>query len=118
MQYWRAANKSSGEFVGCCGLRPYDIEDSVYETGEHIVNSQWGKGYATEAARGVIKYAFEHMAIPKLFAGHHPVNTVSGKLLKKLGFEYIGDHFYEPTGLEHPSYKLDNPRSGQNNNGR
>lgn len=26
---------------------------------------------------------------------------------KKLGFIYIGDEFYEPTGLYHPSYELE-----------
>ncbi|MBE6011459.1 MAG: N-acetyltransferase, partial [Lachnospiraceae bacterium] len=32
----------------------------------------------------------------------------SEKLLTKLEFQYIGKHFYEPTGLYHPSYELVN----------
>jgi len=41
-----------------------------------------------------------------LFAGHNPNNTNSRKVLEKLGFTYVGDEFYEPTGLYHPSYKF------------
>ena len=30
------------------------------------------------------------------------------KVLQKLGFVYVSDEFYEPTGLYHPSYELIN----------
>ena len=33
-------------------------------------------------------------------------SAASSKVLHKLGFHYIGDEFYEPTGLNHPSYEL------------
>ena len=40
-----------------------------------------------------------------LFAGHNPKNVASRKiLLEKLGFAYVGDVFYPPTGMNHPSY--------------
>ena len=41
-----------------------------------------------------------------IFAGHNPKNTASCYVLEKLGFQYIGDEYYEPTGLYHPSYEL------------
>lgn len=66
----------------------------------------WGQGYAKEAVRAVIDYAFTTLCTEKLFAGHNPQNTASHKLLVSLGFSYIGDVFYEPTGLYHPSYEL------------
>ena len=43
---------------------------------------------------------------PSVFAGHNPHNTASPKLLEKLGFSPIGEEFYPPTGLYHPSYRL------------
>lgn len=46
------------------------------------------------------------LKVEKLFAGRNPQNTASKKKLNKLGFHYIGDEFYEPTGLYHPSYEL------------
>ena len=74
--------------------------------GFHLCPEFWGKGYATEAANAVIDYAFGQLHAEGLFAGHNPKNTVSGKILTKLGFEYIGDEFYAPTRLYHPSYEM------------
>lgn len=54
----------------------------------------------------MIEYAFTELNAVKLYAGHHPHNIGSRKLLVRLGFQYIGDNFYEPTGLYHPSYEM------------
>ena len=104
VQYWPIFELRTGEFIGCCGLRPH--EGDCYELGFHLRPSFWGKGCAQEAARAVIDYAFHYLYAGGLFAGHNPNNTASKKLLLKLGFTYIGDEFYEPTGLFHPSYEL------------
>ena len=74
----------------------------------HLRPEFWGQGYAAESANAVIEYAFTVLKANKLFAGHNPNNNKSQKLLNKLGFIYIGDEFYEPTGLYHPSYELEN----------
>jgi RimJ/RimL family protein N-acetyltransferase len=51
-------------------------------------------------------YAFRSLKVKALFAGHNPKNLSSRNLLINLGFNYTHDEFYEPTGLEHPSYLL------------
>lgn len=104
VQYWPVFSLYSDELVGCCGLRPY--RENKYELGFHLLPEFWRQGYAAEAARSVIDYAFSVMEVKGLFAGHNPNNTASAKVLSKLGFTYIGDEFYEPTGLYHPSYEL------------
>ncbi len=109
VQYWCIFELSTETLVGCCGLRPYDIQNSVYEIGVHLCKDYWGKGYASEAMLKVIDYAFREMTVRKLFAGHNPQNIASQNMLSKLGFTYIGTKFYEPTGLYHPSYELQNP---------
>jgi ribosomal-protein-alanine N-acetyltransferase len=106
LQYWPVFALASGEHVGCCGLRPYQERDDVLELGFHIRSALWGQGYASEAARAVIHYAFDVLGVTGLFAGHHPRNEVSGHLVRKLGFRYTHDEFYPPTGLDHPSYFL------------
>lgn len=105
LQYWPIFEIASGELIGCCGLRPY--EKGKYEIGFHLRPKFWRQGYAVEAANAVIEYAFAVLKAEGLFAGHNPQNTASAKVLRKLGFHYIGDKFYEPTGLYHPSYELD-----------
>lgn len=108
VQYWPIFDSAENDLIGCCGLRPYQADE--YEIGFHLRPEFWGRGYAQESAGAVIEYAFTVLKADKLFAGHHPDNNKSRKLLSKLGFIYIGDEFYEPTGLYHPSYELENFR--------
>lgn len=105
MQYWPIFLLETGKHVGCCGLKPYDQSKGICEIGFHIRKCYWRKGFAREAANGVIQYAFANN-VSALFAGHNPKNTASKTLLEKLGFKYTHDEFYAPTGLQHPSYLL------------
>lgn len=110
VQYWALVLKSTNEIIGCCGLRPYDLEKNIYELGLHLMFDFWGQGFATEAAIACINAAFFEMNMNQLFAGHNPKNITSQKLLTKLGFEYSHHEYYEATGLEHPSYFLSRDR--------
>ncbi|CAM3517635.1 GNAT family N-acetyltransferase [Parendozoicomonas haliclonae] len=106
IQYWPCFDLETGDFIGCAGLRPYKSEMDILEIGFHIRSEHWRKGYAREAALAVIDYAFNQLKVKALFAGHNPNNSGSQILLGKLGFLYTHDEFYQPTGLEHPSYLL------------
>lgn len=106
IQYWPVYVIETHENIGCCGLRPYDLEKNILEMGIHLKEQFWGKGFAQEACLAVIDYAFNTLQVDALFAGHNPKNTASARLLKKLGFTYTHDEFYPPTGLYHPSYLM------------
>lgn len=106
VQYWPIFNLETEKHVGCAGLRPYDFAKNILEIGFHIRSTYWRKGYAMEAAKEVMRYAFEDKNVSALFAGHNPDNIASQNLLIKLGFQYTLDELYEPTGLLHPSYLL------------
>jgi RimJ/RimL family protein N-acetyltransferase len=75
--------------------------------GFHLRPAFWGQGFGTEAARAVLAHAFGTLRVTALFAGHHPDNNESRRLLARLGFRSIGTELYPPTGLLHPSYLLD-----------
>ncbi len=109
VQYWPIFSLEDGEFLGCCGLRPHNMEKGVYELGFHLKQEHWGKGYATEASGAVINYAFDVLGVDNLVAGHHPQNTGSQKVLLKLGFHRIADAYYPPTGLHHAAYLYHQP---------
>jgi len=106
VQYWPLFLLETDEHVGCCGLRPYDLPQRIYEIGFHIRSHHWRCGYAYEAACAVIEYAFNKLKAASLFAGHNPKNEASRYLLAKLGFHYTHDEYYPRTGLNHPSYLL------------
>jgi RimJ/RimL family protein N-acetyltransferase len=107
LSYWPIFLRDGDEHIGCCGLRPYRLAEAVHELGFHLRPDHWGKGLAFEAARAVVEHAFSNLGAQALFAGHHPENAASRRLLSKLGFRYTHDELYPPTGLQHPSYLLD-----------
>lgn len=114
VQYWPIFLLENDEHVGCAGLRPYRMEEKVYELGFHLRWEYWGRGLAVEAARAVIGFAFDTIGAKALFAGHHPQNSASQRVLAKLGFQLTHEEFYPPTGLQHPSYLLRcEPRLGR-----
>ena len=107
VQYWPVFLLSSGDLVGCCGLRPREENGCVFELGFHLRPAYWRQGIGFEAASRAIRYAFETLAADSLAAGHNPHNDASRALLKKLGFAHTHDEFYAPTGLMHPTYRLE-----------
>jgi len=109
VQYWPIFLLDSGNHVGAAGMRLQDAAKRIYAMGYYLRREFWGQGFATEAGRGVIRYAFETMKVNGLFAGHHPENHVSKIVLEKLGFRFTHCQLYAPTGLQHPSYWLDRP---------
>eukprot|EP00005_Dracoamoeba_jomungandri_P011053 CAMPEP_0174262696 /NCGR_PEP_ID=MMETSP0439-20130205/14621_1 /TAXON_ID=0 /ORGANISM="Stereomyxa ramosa, Strain Chinc5" /LENGTH=167 /DNA_ID=CAMNT_0015347553 /DNA_START=36 /DNA_END=536 /DNA_ORIENTATION=- len=102
-QYFPLFLKEDLSFVGCCGVK---IENGEHFLGYHLLPPFWGRGLATEAARRVLRYAFDHLALPRLRAGHHPQNFASKNVLLKLHFVFVADVFYPPTSLLHPCYVL------------
>jgi [ribosomal protein S5]-alanine N-acetyltransferase len=109
VQYWPVFLLKDNQFAGCAGLRPYGQD--VLELGFHLRPEYWGRGFAEEAARAVIAFAFETLGVERLFAGHHPDNGASERVLRKLGFCFTHQEIYPPTGLLNPAYLLTNPKA-------
>ncbi|HYL73568.1 MAG TPA: GNAT family N-acetyltransferase [Bryobacteraceae bacterium] len=111
----RPIESSTGRFFsgrtartpGCAGLRPYRIEERIYALGFHLRPEHQGRGLAEEASRAIIDFAFDTIGAKALFAGHHPENHASRRILSKLGFRLTHEEFFPPTGLLHPSYLLE-----------
>jgi ribosomal-protein-alanine N-acetyltransferase len=65
--------------------------------GYAIRADQWGKGYATDAARTLISYGFEQLSLHRISAAIGPDNDPSIALVRRLGFQYEGrlrDHVH------------------------
>lgn len=60
------------------------------ELGYWIGVPYWGQGYATEAARAVVDYAFTTLNLARVHAHHFAHNPASGKVLRKIGMKYEG----------------------------
>lgn len=77
--------------IGCCGLTRIDEAQNIWEIGYWMGKAYWGKGYVTEAARGLLTWAEHQMGITRFVSGHIDDNPASGRVLVKLGFEHAGD---------------------------
>ncbi len=84
-----APQDEGARIVGCIGLRP--VSGSGWELGYWVVPDCQGRGYATEAGRGLIAFAQETLRLPQIEAGYHVENPASGRVLQKLGFEPTGE---------------------------
>ena len=75
--------------LGLCGLVKRDTLPGP-DIGFAFLPEFWGKGYALEAARAVVRHAREALGLTKLLAIVSPGNDASSRLLEKLGFVVEG----------------------------
>jgi ribosomal-protein-alanine N-acetyltransferase len=87
---WLAiALREDGRQIGGIGLR-IEQQHQHAELGYWLGAPHWGKGYATEAAREMVRYGFEDLKLHRIFASHFKHNPASGRILLKLGMKHEG----------------------------
>lgn len=76
--------QSPAEIMGFSGFRPFD-EAGVVEMLFAVQPSHWGRGYATEASREVLRYGFEQCGLRRVVATTDTPNQRSVRVLQRLG---------------------------------
>ena len=76
--------RASGGCVGEAGLQLLEAGPDI-ELTYTLARAAWGRGYATEAARAVLRWAFAGLRLPRIVAVADPENTASLRVLEKLG---------------------------------
>jgi RimJ/RimL family protein N-acetyltransferase len=79
--------RDRGAFIGSCGFGQ-DGDDPVMHFGYWLGEPYWGRGYASEAAREVLRHAFETLGLPALQATCNIDNPASRAVLTRLGFQH------------------------------
>jgi [ribosomal protein S5]-alanine N-acetyltransferase len=97
--------KSSGEMIGDCGLS-WQLADGepVLELGYHLRRDHWDYGYATEAARATMDYAFRKLAVEKLVSLISAENKPSRRVAERNGMREERQVMHN--GLPHLMYAL------------
>ncbi|MBX7118423.1 MAG: GNAT family N-acetyltransferase [Gemmatimonadaceae bacterium] len=88
---WAVTRAADGELVGAIGLALARAHRRA-EIGYWIAIAEWGKGYATEATRGVVAYAFETLGLHRVEAHHFLENPASGRVMRNAGLQPEGVH--------------------------
>lgn len=109
---WALESRDDGRVVGSGIMKPLrrtedDYTDDI-EIGWHLARAEWGKGYATEMARGLIKVA-RAREIECIHAVVEPENTRSVAVAVRLGFEHRGTTTAYYNGITLAHYTL-NPQ--------
>jgi RimJ/RimL family protein N-acetyltransferase len=86
----RRAITVDGQLIGVIGLESEDGGKTL-EIGYWIAEPQWGKGYASEAARAMVDHAFGEMGCTAITARYTIGNTGSRRILLGLGFAELGE---------------------------
>jgi RimJ/RimL family protein N-acetyltransferase len=90
---WTVAVRETGEAIGDCGFVRWreGESNSRPELAYGYVREAWGQGYATEAARAALEWAWATLPFDEIVALTHPENATSQRVLAKLGFEAAGE---------------------------
>jgi len=88
--FWAAVERRTGGFLGWFHLRPGpDDPDDEPELGYRLVASAWGRGYATEGSRALIRKAFIDLGVRRVYATTMVVNVGSWRVMEKAGLRRI-----------------------------
>ncbi|WP_400194331.1 GNAT family N-acetyltransferase [Hymenobacter sp. B81] len=91
---WAVVEKTTGTFVGIHLLKPLEASGHV-EVGYRFFPGFWGRGYATEMTRALLRYGFQELGLRQIVAITKPENFASQHVLEKCGFKYQRlAHFY------------------------
>lgn len=82
--------KESRDYVGESYLANADWEAPHIEVGYFVVHAKTGKGFATEAARATVRYAFEQLGVARVELQCRVDNQASKRVAERCGFVYEG----------------------------
>ena len=92
-------SRDTGNAVGKCGFKGPPDADGMVEIAYGVDAEHQGKGYATEAAEALVRYAFEQGPARIVRAHTLPEPNASTRVLIKCGFRQIGEVIDPDDGL-------------------
>jgi len=95
---WATEERSSGACIGMHLLNHIRGEPHI-QVGYRLYTAFWGKGYATEMTRTLMRYGFEQLDLPRIVAITDLANVESQHVLLKSGLLREGEH-----RCRHPAY--------------
>ncbi len=113
--FWATEVRQSGEFIGFIGIHSPRGEfafSPCIEIGWRISRKFWRRGYASEGAQAVLKFAFEQTELNEIVSMTSKLNTPSIGVMKKIGMIDSGMNFMHPALpaghrlSEHVLYKI------------
>jgi RimJ/RimL family protein N-acetyltransferase len=94
--WWAFVDRESGELVGAGALQHLAKDASrPHEIAWRLRRDAWGRGLAVEAAREIVRFAFEEVGAPCVYAIADPDNAASIAVMRRLGMRDVGPEEHE-----------------------
>ncbi|MBI3660040.1 GNAT family N-acetyltransferase [Candidatus Acetothermia bacterium] len=94
---WYWVRRDGRVLIGNGGFKDKPSHDGTVEIGYSVLEQFQKKGYATEAVRALIQWAFSHPQVARVIAETYPDDTPSIRVLEKSDFKYLGKGSEEDT---------------------
>jgi RimJ/RimL family protein N-acetyltransferase len=103
--YWAVIRKTDKKFLGICGVIDQTIDGQMEaEIAFRLLDTFWGSGYGTEAAKGCINYAKEALEKNSVICLIRSINKASIRVAEKNGFKFEKESNFQ--GYPHRVYRL------------
>ncbi len=103
---WAVEERESKAFIGFVGLNQPKVDlpfNPCVEIGWRLARTHWRKGYATEAGRRALQYAFTELSLHQIVSFTSELNRRSEAVMKRLGMIHSKQNF------QHPSVPIHSP---------
>lgn len=84
---WALVERATGQFIGRAGLWQPEGWPGL-EVGWVLASPQWGRGFATEAARAAVDHAFGALGVERVISLIDPDNAPSIRVAERVGEQY------------------------------
>jgi len=104
--FWAVEIQATREFIGFVGLHSPAAElpfSPCVEIGWRLAFAHWGRGFASEAARGALGVGFDSLGLAEIVSFTAVGNRRSRALMERLQMQEMADTF------EHPAVPADSP---------
>ena len=85
--HWVIERRDNHQLLGMMTAR---ADDQKWELGYVLARSNWGKGYMTEAVKGVVDWAFKQPEIFRVWAVCDVDNLASARVMERAGMKREG----------------------------
>lgn len=89
---WGITLKESDKVIGTIDY--LSLDDHSATLAYALSQDYWGQGIVPEAAKELVKIAFEELSLKVVYASHHIKNEKSGNVMKKIGMTKWGKDYY------------------------
>jgi len=110
---WCGFDREKNDYICLLTLKEIDLSNRRAEIGYSVMKQFWGRGYGTEGASAMVKYAFEELDFHTLFALILTSNLGSQRIIESLEFMLEGElkesHYFRGAYYDVLQYGRRNP---------